>query len=232
VNDERFQPLAAPATNRPRWHDPEFLSMIEAVQGVAHVDGNRLFTLWHLIGSAPRGGALLEVGVWRGGSAAIIARQAQRAHPGAVVYLCDTFTGMPNVDPVLDPFFRGGEGADTSVTRVSGLMVSLGLDNVRIVPGVFPEAFTDRVDAVSFAHIDVDVYRSCRDTFEWMWPRLLPGGVLVFDDYGYHGTPGNTQCINEIVEQHRDDMFWMPIPPMQAVVFKVGDAAHLRNGTP
>jgi O-methyltransferase len=213
---------AAPvsATNRPRWHDPTFLTTIEAVLGVAHLDGNRLFQLWDLTSKSPRGGALFEVGVWRGGSGAVIARQAARCHPGATVYLCDTFTGMPHPDPKLDPFFRGGEGDDTSVTRVNGLMVSLGLDNVRIVPGVFPGSFTENVPAVSFAHIDVDVYRSCRETFEWIWPKLLSSGIIVFDDYGYHGTPGITQCINEIVEERAGELFWMSIPPMQAVVFK------------
>jgi O-methyltransferase len=218
------------ATNRPRWNDPEFLTTFESIQTVSHLDGNRLFQLWHLMSRAPEGGAVIEVGVWRGGSGALIARQAQRTHSAATVYLCDTFEGMPNVDPKLDPFFRGGEGADTGVTMVNGLLVSLGLTNVKIVSGIFPGSFTDQVDAVSFAHVDVDVYRSCRETFEWIWPRLVPGGIVVFDDYGYHGTPGMTLCINEIVEERESDLEWMPIPPMQAVIFKIPPVRRRANG--
>ena len=33
-------------------------------------------------------------------------------------------------------------------------------------------------------HIDVDVYLSAAATLHWAWPRLSPGGVVVFDDYG------------------------------------------------
>lgn len=208
-------------TNRPVWNDPELLTTLESIQGIAHLDGNRLFQLWHLISMAPEGGSLIEVGVWRGGSGAVIARKAQKSHPGATVYLCDTFTGLPNVDPQLDPFLREHQGDDTSAKMVNALMISLELENVRIIPGVFPGSFTDPVDAFSFAHIDVDVYRSCRETFEWIWPKLLPGGIVVFDDYGYSGTPGMTLCINEIIEKRRSELTWIPIPPMQAVILKI-----------
>jgi O-methyltransferase len=212
------------ATNIPVWNDREFLNVHDSVQGVAHLDGFRLFQLWNLISNAPEGGSLIEVGVWRGGSAAIIARRAQKWHPQATVYLCDTFTGLPNVNGKRDRYLREGQGADTSVGMVSNFMASLGLKNVRIVPGIFPESFIDSARAFSFAHIDVDVYQSCRETFEWIWPKLLPRGIVVFDDYGYPETPGITLCINEIVEERQSELMWMPIPPMQAVVFKIPSA--------
>ena len=41
------------------------------------------------------------------------------------------------------------------------------------------------------AHIDVDVYQSAADVLDWVWPRLSPGGVVVFDDYGFPATPGH-----------------------------------------
>jgi len=208
-------------TSIPVWSDPEFLRAHDSVKGVSHLDGYRLFQLWDLISKAPEGGSLIEVGVWRGGSAAVIARQAQRRHPGATVYLCDTFTGLPNVNQHLDPCLKGGQGADTSAAMVRDLMVRMDLTNIKIVPGIFPGSFTDRIESLSFAHIDVDVYQSCRETFEWIWPKLLPGGILVFDDYGYPETPGITLCINEIVEERKSELLWVPIQPMQAVLFKI-----------
>jgi hypothetical protein len=51
----------------------------------------------------------------------------------------------------------------------------------------------------------------------------------VFDDYGYHGTPGITRCIDELVEERRAELFWVPLPPMQVVVFKTGELAGLRS---
>ncbi len=114
--------------------------------------------------------------------------------------------------------------SETSVAWVSDLMFSLNLTNVRIVPGIFPGSFTDTVESISFAHIDVDVYRSCREAFEWIWPKLLPRGIVVFDDYGFPDAPGITLCINEIVEERRSELMWLPIRPMQAVMFKIPPA--------
>jgi O-methyltransferase len=51
--------------------------------------------------------------------------------------------------------------------------------------------------ALRLCHIDVDVYRSARDVLEWAWPRLSPGGVAVFDDYGFPCCPGVTQFVDE-----------------------------------
>jgi O-methyltransferase len=46
-------------------------------------------------------------------------------------------------------------------------------------------------------HCDVDVYQSAKDVFDWVWPRLAPGGVIVFDDYGFPACPGVTKFVDE-----------------------------------
>jgi O-methyltransferase len=32
---------------------------------------------------------------------------------------------------------------------------------------------------------------------EWVWPRLVAGGMIVYDDYGFRGCEGVTQFVNE-----------------------------------
>jgi O-methyltransferase len=32
---------------------------------------------------------------------------------------------------------------------------------------------------------------------EWLWPKLVPGGIVVFDDYGFQFCDGVTQLVNE-----------------------------------
>ena len=54
------------------------------------------------------------------------------------------------------------------------------------------------VPKIRFCHIDVDVYRSARDISEWIWGRLVIGGMIVYDDYGFVGcVDGVTKYIEE-----------------------------------
>ena len=43
----------------------------------------------------------------------------------------------------------------------------------------------------------VDVYRSAKESVEWLWPRLVVGGMVVYDDYGFQQCEGITRFVNE-----------------------------------
>jgi O-methyltransferase len=150
---------------------------------------------------------MIEVGVWRGGSGCLIARRAQQNCAGSTVYLCDTFEGVVKAG-LRDNEYVGGEHSDTSSARVHDLAQHLKLENVMVVEGTFPDETGDRIDSSSFrlAHIDVDVYESARDSFGWIWDRLVPGGVVVFDDYGFYSCEGVTRFVNEAAR--RPDLFF------------------------
>ena len=56
---------------------------------------------------------------------------------------------------------------------------------VEIRKGLIPYTFSALEDRrFSFVHIDVDLYRSTLDSLSFFYPRLVAGGVLLFDDYG------------------------------------------------
>jgi O-methyltransferase len=105
---------------------------------------------------------------------------------GQNVYLCDTFSGVVKAGPK-DPGYRGGEHSDTSRKLVEDLIRNhLCLKNVHILEGIFPDDTARRIDesVFCFCHIDVDVHDSAEDIFNWIWPKLSPGGIVVYDDYG------------------------------------------------
>jgi O-methyltransferase len=85
------------------------------------------------------------------------------------------------------------------VEIVEELMRRLGLDNVELLPGVFPEETGNRIadHTLRLCHVDVDVYQSAKDSFDWAWSRLSAGGVAVFDDYGFPCCPGVTKFVDE-----------------------------------
>jgi O-methyltransferase len=48
-----------------------------------------------------------------------------------------------------------------------------------------------------FCHIDVDVYESAKGILSWIWPRMVTGGIVVYDDYGFRECEGIALHVNE-----------------------------------
>lgn len=187
------------ATYSPWLTDVRFLDVYGQVESSTLVDRYRCYELWTLIrslGKVP--GDVLEVGVWRGGTGAILAAACQHAGQERKVYLADTFEGVVKAGKH-DPRYQGGEHADTSEGQVRDLAHGLGLNNVEILKGVFPEDTAHMgPEKIAFLHCDVDVYESASDVVAWVLPRLSVGGIMVFDDYGFNGCEGITRYCNEL----------------------------------
>ena len=125
-----------------------------------------------LAASTPRG-AIVEVGVFRGGCAYYLAEVARAR--GDQIHLFDTFSGIPFKDAV----DRDPVGA-----------FSCGVDQVRrIIPdavfhvGIFPETMPVDMEPLAFVHVDCDQYESVKACIDVLWPRLITGGVMLFDDF-------------------------------------------------
>jgi O-methyltransferase len=185
-------------TYSPWLADNAFLETFKKVQQHTLVDIYRCYELWDLARQVKTiEGDILEVGVWRGGTGAIIATAL--ANTQKLIYLADTFTGVVKAGEN-DPRYKGGEHSDTSLQTVESLLLELGLSaQTRLLQGIFPEDTSGSIPGkLAMVHCDVDVYESCKDVTEWCLPRLSVGGVLVFDDYGFSGCEGVTEYCNEL----------------------------------
>ncbi|WP_234487499.1 TylF/MycF/NovP-related O-methyltransferase, partial [Streptomyces sp. MBT54] len=60
------------------------------------------------------------------------------------------------------------------------------------VPGQAPEQ-------ISILRLDTDWYASTQHELEHLYDRLVPGGVLLIDDYGYW--QGSRQAVDEFLEK-------------------------------
>ena len=168
--------------------DKDFLAAYEVIRSHTLVDVFRCYELWTLVDqSAKLDGAILEVGVWRGGTGALIAQRAKLSGISDPVYLCDTFAGVVKASG-RDSHYQGGEHADTSRTQVEDLIHrKLDLPSVVVLEGVFPEETSRYISDQRFrlCHVDVDVYQSAKDIVDWLWDRLVVGGMVIYDDYGF-----------------------------------------------
>jgi O-methyltransferase len=114
------------------------------------------------------------------------------------VFLCDTWEGVVKTGPI-DTYYRDGKHDDTSRETVAALLARLRLTDVELLQGIFPDDTGSAIGERRFrlCHIDVDVYRSASDVFDWVWPRMCSGSVAIFDDYGFPACPGVTRFVDE-----------------------------------
>ncbi len=136
-------------------------------------------------------GSVAEIGVYQGGTAALLADHM----PQKRIHLFDTFEGMPPTNPKFD-IHKPGDFADTSLEAVQASLK--GKDNVEFWPGLFPESAAGLTDLrFCLVHVDVDIYESTKAAIEFFWPRLVEGGIMVFDDYNAPRCPGTNKAVDE-----------------------------------
>ncbi len=101
---------------------------------------------------------------------------------------------------------------------------------VRLHTGVFPEtagALANR--RFSFVHVDAVLYRSVLSACEFFYPRLVTGGVMVFDDYLPPHCPGEKRAVDEFFAGTPDTPILMPT--RQCIVHRLGAARPSRCRT-
>ncbi|MBA0088166.1 MAG: class I SAM-dependent methyltransferase [Acidobacteria bacterium Pan2503] len=134
-------------------------------------------------------GALVEVGVYRGGSAMWLSELAHEQM--RELYLFDTFTGIPyKTHP--DDAHNVGDFSD-GLTHEQAIAL---FPEAFVVAGVFPNSAVGlNLDHVAFAHLDVDQYKSYCDAIAFLYSRMIDGGIMWFDDYDC--LPGAKHAVDE-----------------------------------
>jgi O-methyltransferase len=147
-------------------------------------------------------GAVVECGVWRGGSMMAVALALlARGDPSRELYLYDTFEGMseptdldrgPAGEPARSQLDRAAR--DEAVWAVAGLddvQANLGStgyprERVHLVRGKVEETIPATLPgAIALLRLDTDWYESTRHELEHLYPLLARHGVLIIDDYGH-----------------------------------------------
>lgn len=141
---------------------------------------------------AAAGGYITEFGVFAGGSLEILAR----FNPGVDIIGVDSFEGVPA--PSAHDVHVEGDFAGVNARNITGYFAMI-YPRVRIIKGFIPEVLQvfDPNMRISFAHVDLDMYDSVRHACDFIFPRTIPGGIILFDDYTVRSTPGATKAIDE-----------------------------------
>ena len=138
-------------------------------------------------------GDYAECGVWRGEVAQYI---YQRMASDCSLWLFDSFLGHPEPGPFDDEKAHPkGRYADTTMEAVREKCPT-----AIIIPGWLPYSLDIARHAMfRFVRVDVDHYAATKGVLEFFLPRMVPGGIMEFDDYNHEECPGATKAINEII---------------------------------
>ena len=152
-------------------------------------------------------GEVAECGCFRGMSSYLICSYLRLQQPGfngAGYHIFDSFQGLaePTIDDEIPADHRDAKRLQ-KMTRGGGFSASLesvrhNLSDFPMIeyhPGWIPISFQKLPEKTyRFVHIDVDLYDPTWDCFEYFYPRLVAGGAIVSDDYGW---PGARKAIDE-----------------------------------
>jgi O-methyltransferase len=169
--------------------------------------------------SAKLSGDLIECGVFRGGSLVEIGRIAKERAPSKTVFGADTFEGHPfdgpeDVPPDQQVIHRAGLFSSNSYDRVAGMLKDNGLANTILLKGLVGDTLPTLGDRkFCFAHLDLDLYISTKQALAYIAPRLVAGGIIVFDDFGAFESPGVEKAVFEALPGA--DVKRVPIDPSE-----------------
>jgi O-methyltransferase len=162
-------------------------------------------------------GAIVECGVWRGGSMMAVARTLlELGVSDRELYLFDTFEGMSEPTDK-DKMYTGQDAAMLLEGRakeerlwayapledVRQAVLGVGYDAERIhfakgkVEDTLPDAAPEQI---ALLRLDTDWYESTLHELVHLYPRLVSGGVLIIDDYGHW--QGAREAVDEYVAEH------------------------------
>ncbi len=162
-------------------------------------------------------GDFAEFGVFRGGTALLAANVLKGGSPHRTLHLFDSFVGMP--DTRRGEAFERGHFSDTSESAVREL-IAPSAQSTAFHVGYIPDTFTGcAIPRIAFAHVDVDLAQTVRDTVEFVYPRLVPGGVIVFDDYGFPSCSPAREATDAAFDGYREKPIYLPTG--QALVLKL-----------
>jgi hypothetical protein len=191
-------------------YEPELERTIRRVRRFTMTTPRRIAALCDSVEYAVRAGvpgAVVECGVWKGGSMMAAALTLMRLDAAdRDLYLFDTFQGMPppteeDVFSAYDGYSpmrhwrrRRREGNANSwhyvpAEEVRAALLSTGYpaERVHLVEGRVEDTLPAAAPGeIAVLRLDTDWYESTKHELEHLYPRLSPGGALILDDYGHY----------------------------------------------
>jgi O-methyltransferase len=205
-----------------------------------------LFKAVEYISRSEIDGAVVESGVWKGGSAVICAMTLLAlGDTDREIYLFDSFDGTwpePNPEDGTiygrsyedtmrmhasaqtsppDPAELAREGVDSNSVRARLEITGYPMDKVHLVQGRILETIPKLApEQIALLRLDTDFYESTCHELRHLYPRISPGGVLIVDDYPTE--MGATRAVDEYFTKSNERILLNRIDIQGRIAVRIG----------
>ena len=203
--------------------DTETVSTFKKVKTYTMTTPERIASLCNAVNYLVKNnieGDFVECGVWRGGSTmAAIDTLMKAGDTSRTVYLYDTFEGMSEptehdkelsgtaADVLLDSSVKEDATSVWCYSALEEVQKNVGTLNypaakVHYVKGKVEDTIPQTLPGkIALLRLDTDWYESTKHELEHLYPLLVPGGVIIIDDYGHW--EGARKAVDEYIESRK-----------------------------
>ena len=206
----------------------EIKKMIKISSKFSMTGKKRMYALYQAVSNSQINkldGDFVECGVWRGGNILFLKLLNDYFDLNKNIYAFDTFDGMTEPSD-LDINYKGHSAIKamknnrksekdmnihcySSIEMVKkNIMKHSDLDKISFVKGPVEKTLLNEKNLpkkICVLRLDTDFYSSTKIELEILFPKLVHGGVLIIDDYGYW------QGAKKAVDEYFDNKYWLHI---------------------
>lgn len=171
-------------------------------------------------------GDFLECGVFKGFSSLFLRlfEESLNNYKSHNYFLVDSFEGLSEIlnedIPIHQNAIHNKRGSlKSDFNEVDALFKKY--HNINVVKGWIPEVFDklDENNKYKFVHLDVDLYKPTLDSLNYVYDRVIKGGIIITDDFQTIHFPGNQKAWIEFFNKRKINS-WVSLPSGQAVLVK------------
>lgn len=175
--------------------------------------------LWVATCASRLPGDFVECGVNRGFLSSAIMCYLDWDSLGKHFYLLDTFKGMDERFISLEDKAAGA--LEKNCSNLANGFYTNGSDEVRanfsewkdlsLIEGAIPETLPQvRAEKISYLHLDMNCSTPEVAAAEFFWERLVPGALVLLDDYAYRGYRAQKVAMDRFAEARANKILSLP----------------------
>ncbi len=188
---------------------------------IANWHWNLQTVLWAVQQARGVAGQFVELGVFKGHTTIFLAEYLDFAAWEKRWYLYDTFEGIP--DDQLDPGWADSNKAAYNPSTFSFEETRdrfTAFPNIEVIKGRVPEILAETSpDRIAFLHMDLNNSAAEIAALEALFERISPGGIIVFDDYGWSSAKA----------QHHAENRWFADRGLQILALPTGQGLFIKR---
>lgn len=135
-------------------------------------------------------------------------------------YLLDTYQGLVREQITADELDAGvGDYLQTYKDVYQEVVKTFSPFNAKVIRGAVPGTLSQcETSSICYLSIDMNVVEPEIAAAEFFWHKLVPGGVMILDDYGFPSHQAQKKAFDSFAAQKGVAILY--IPTGQAIIFK------------